>query len=150
MNASDGATGATDEPGSSLDCCGLVPVLPASAQAAQSFALQFLYKADANQDGNITRQELKQFRTTQFARADRDDDGVISLKDVPSRYQGKVKDKFGNSEIIAAFDTNRDRQVSRQEFENGPTLIFDRADADHDGTVTQSELITARTASAGG
>jgi hypothetical protein len=123
--------------------------LPASAQEGD-LGLRFLYKADANQDGNITRKELKDFRDSQFARADRDGDGMISLKDVPSRYQGKAKNAFQNSEVIAAFDSNGDRQVSRKELEEGPTVIFDKADGDRDGTVTQSELIAARTAAAGG
>jgi Ca2+-binding EF-hand superfamily protein len=128
-----------------LCCAGM----PASAQAAHDLGLQFLYKADANQDGNITKQELRDFRSTGFNRADRDHDGVISLKDVPSRYQSRMKSRFESGEAIAAFDANGDKQVSRGEFETGPTLVFDRADADKDGTVTQSELVAARTASGG-
>jgi Ca2+-binding EF-hand superfamily protein len=131
--------------------CGCVS-LPAVAQTASEQAadlgLQFLHKADANADGDITRQELRNFRSRAFPRADRDGDGFISLKDVPSRYHDRAKDKLENSKVIAAFDANDDRQVSRSEFEEGPTLVFDHADADKDGTVTQSELIAARTATA--
>ena len=117
--------------------------LPAGAQTP-TFAFRLLSKADANGDGDVTRQELKSFRSKEFHRLDRNGDGVVSLADVPARFKGKVKDKFDSSEIITAFDADGDKRVSRHEFENGPTLIFDRADANHDGTVSQSELVEAR------
>ena len=43
-------------------------------------------------------------------------------------------------------DTNNDGAISQAEFTAGALKMFDAADADHNGTVTQAERQTAREA----
>jgi Ca2+-binding EF-hand superfamily protein len=45
--------------------------------------------------------------------------------------------------MTVQFDANRDGKVSRDEFVGGPTLVFDRADANHDGVLTTGEIDAA-------
>jgi Ca2+-binding EF-hand superfamily protein len=98
-------------------------------------------QADTNNDGIVTRPELIDWRKANFARFDRNRDGVLSDADIPA---------FGRGTAIAApfdtmksqFDANRDGRVTRDEFVNAPTLLFDAADANHDNQLTPTERST--------
>ncbi len=41
-------------------------------------------------------------------------------------------------------DKNNDGRVSREEFTNTPPILFDRADANGDGKIDQTELAAAK------
>ena len=45
---------------------------------------------------------------------------------------------------IAAADGNRDGKVTREEMKASPMPVFDRADTDNDGAVSQAELAVVR------
>ncbi len=104
--------------------------------------LDRLRGADANHDGNITRAELISYRAANFARIDRNGDGFLTDDDIPYFLRGRNAPVDINA-LKAQFDANKDGKVSRDEFVNGPTLLFDRADANHDGILTRAELDAA-------
>lgn len=114
-------------------------VLTATAQSIDRIA-RLIQATDANDDGDVTQDEFKAFRAKQFPRLDRNKDGAVSVNDVPERLQNRVRDKIENGDVIAGFDLDGDKKVTRQEFENGPTKIFDSYDADKNGVITKAEF----------
>jgi Ca2+-binding EF-hand superfamily protein len=118
---------------------GFPAALVATAQTVDRVA-RLIQAADANADGDVTKAEFQAFRARQFSRLDRNRDGAISVSDVPARLQKRVRDKLETEDVIAGFDLDGDKKVSRQEFEKGPTKIFDTYDTDADGVITRAEF----------
>jgi Ca2+-binding EF-hand superfamily protein len=114
----------------------------AANQATDRSLLERMGQADTNRDGNVTRPELLTYRSANFTRFDRNRDGSLSTDDVPAFLRGRASPVDFNA-LLVQFDVNRDNRVSRSEFVDGPTALFDRADANRDGTLTQSERNTA-------
>ena len=113
--------------------------LVATAQTIDRVA-RLIQAADANNDGDVTKDEFHAFRAKQFPRLDRNKDGMISVADVPERLQNRMRDKVENGDVIAGFDLDGDKQVSRKEFEGGPTKIFDNYDTDRNGVISKAEF----------
>lgn len=114
----------------------------ATAANPNAAMLSRLDGADANRDGAISKPELIAFRSTNFARLDRDDNGVLTRSDIPA-FVSRINPNLNFDSLMAQFDANRDGKVSRDEFVNGPTVIFDAADANRDGLLTTEERQTA-------
>jgi Ca2+-binding EF-hand superfamily protein len=145
----------------------LLSALVAAASAAPSQAQgkrdpgELLNRADLNSDGKITRSEFIQGRGQLFARFDRNRDGYLNRDDAPKRgfaggRGGMLRGRNGGGgagerlqQAMQALDTNDDRRISRAEFVDGPTLIFDRADRDRNGIIDHVER-TEFSAAAGG
>lgn len=99
-------------------------------------------EADLNRDGVVTRAELITWRTANFTRFDRNQDGVLSDADIPGFV--RMTPMAGQFEMLKAqFDVNRDGKVTRDEFVNRPTTLFDLADANHDNQLTKAEIDAA-------
>lgn len=117
-------------------------VVPTASQpfagGSPEFAEQ-LKAADVNHDGKVSRAELVSYRTTQWSRFDRNEDGFFSRDDLP----GFVQDRWNGEKLVQlrrAYDRNGDDRISRTEFVSGPTPAFDAADTNGDGLVGQREL----------
>jgi Ca2+-binding EF-hand superfamily protein len=103
-----------------------------------------LARADANNDGNITRDEFLARPTQMFERLDADNDGVISEAERPQRRERGERQARGERRERPNFDANNDRQISRDEFAAMGASMFDRLDANNDGRVTRAEAEAAR------
>lgn len=115
---------------------------PLLAQASDGMMLSRMRAADTNRDGVITKPEMLSFRAANFSRIDRNGNGFLAEDDIPALLRGRS----GLIDIAAMktqFDANRDGQVSRDEFVNGPTLVFDRADSDRNGQLISAEIDAA-------
>ncbi|MBV8687457.1 MAG: EF-hand domain-containing protein [Alphaproteobacteria bacterium] len=132
-------------------------------------------QADADHDGFVTRDEVQargaaradrfegrrgQGREALFARLDADRDGVLSREefDAPrgslrggarrERAPGAMMRGGGGfrARIFAALDGDGDGRVSLREAQSRALRLFERADANRDGTVTPDERRAARQA----
>jgi hypothetical protein len=114
----------------------------ALAQGREGPAIE---QADANHDGKVTKQEYIDARTAQFSRMDRNGDGFIDNAD--SR-EGADQSERGRraATVRGRIDSNGDGKVSKEEFVNAPTMVFDKFDADKNGELDAKELEAARSA----
>lgn len=126
-----------------LSAC-LVVMAASTAQAASRTPGAALDKADANHDGYITRDEFKASRAAQFARLDRNDDGVVSLSEFPRLAKSSRPKARKLKTVISHADHDGDGRVTRAEFVDGPSPLFDRADGDHDGRLSRDEVTAVR------
>lgn len=103
-----------------------------------------LSRADANSDGNITRDEFLARPTQMFDRLDANNDGVISEAERPQRRERGERPARGERAERPNFDANNDSQISREEFAAMGARMFERLDANSDGRVTRAEAEAAR------
>jgi Ca2+-binding EF-hand superfamily protein len=101
---------------------------------------RILDSADANGDGVITREEFHAARERAFSRLDRNGDGCIDNDDAPSRPGARRAAKDRLAQLVAQFDKDGDGRISKAEFVDGPTPLFDRADTDHNGELSRAEV----------
>jgi Ca2+-binding EF-hand superfamily protein len=123
---------------------------PAECKAASNNAvlLEQLEGADSNKDGYISKAELKNFRAANFARLDRNKDGVLMRSDIPAMAK-RLRPEVDFDRLLKQFDANKDNKVSRSEFVDGPTTIFDSADSNKDGLLSKAERTAAVKAARG-
>lgn len=119
---------------------------PSTAQMMRHGGEGMFERADANSDGSVTKEELIAARGQQFARFDRNSDGFLDSNDVPKRVAERRKQNGGAQTHGGQFDTDGDGKVSKDEFINGPTLMFDRADTDKNNVLDAKELAAAKEA----
>ena len=103
-------------------------------------------RSDLNKDGTITREEFLTARADHFTKRDRNSDGYIDSNDVPKRLAARRQQKGGGDFMVGQFDADGDGKVAKQEFINGPTLIFDRSDTNKDNVLDATELAAAKKA----
>jgi hypothetical protein len=103
-----------------------------------------LEQADANHDGKVTKQEYIDARAAQFARMDRNGDGFIDAADM--REDANERGQRAAAALRGRIDSNGDGKISKEEFVNAPTMVFDKFDANKDGVLDATELEAARTA----
>ncbi|MDV6332899.1 EF-hand domain-containing protein [Asticcacaulis sp. 201] len=115
---------------------------PAATPAQIEQVVSRAMEADANHDGMLTRAEWQTWRATQFARLDRNGDGYLTDADVPAIAAGQMVPKIQAAR--AALDANHDGRISRDEFVNGPMLVFDQIDLDHNEIIDGREIEQAK------
>ncbi len=117
--------------------CAVAPAMaqPTATPDQMKRMLDAAAKADASHDGFLTRAEWLNYRGQQFARFDRNHDGILSAADAPPIVGTSMI-----AEALRMFDTNHDGQVSHDEFVTGPTPAFESADIDHNGVIDPYEM----------
>lgn len=113
--------------------------LTGSASARERLdPVEMLEKSDANRDGAISRAEFIDARRARFAKMDRNRDGYFSDDDLPRMVRKRAGEKVDR--VVQALDSNRDGRLSRVEFVDGPTRLFDLGDADRNGLIDRYEM----------
>jgi Ca2+-binding EF-hand superfamily protein len=123
-----------------------------SAQLDSAFAA-----ADKNHDGNLSVGEMQELQNSelqtvqtalrnrvqaQFKALDTNKDGQLSLAEF-SAATPSVKVNETPQQLIQNLDTNKDGKVSADEFKAPRIANFNKADLNHDGTVTPAEMQAA-------
>jgi Ca2+-binding EF-hand superfamily protein len=144
---------------------------PAQPQAAAQAAPQTMNKADflkqvdarfaaidTNRDGSISKDEVAAMQAKALAEAqaneqkqleasfkklDTNKDNALSLAEFRAAAP-PLRARQTADQMLAELDTNKDGKVTSAEYRNGPLAGFDKADANHDGTLTAQELAAAR------
>jgi len=117
----------------------------AIAQPAKPDLTQLLARADSNGDGIVTKAEFTEARAKMFDRLDRNHDGYLSKDDKPRFSLRKSENGNRLQQMVLMLDKDGDGRISRDEFVNSPSLLFERADTNHDGAVDAAELAAFRT-----
>jgi Ca2+-binding EF-hand superfamily protein len=114
--------------------------------------------ADANHDGFVTRNEIESMQTKElqslkaaqqqrlqeeFKKLDTDKNGSISLAEFSA--VARPLPPVQPDAPITQLDTNKDGKIGRDEYRAPKLASFDKADANHDGTLTVQELQAAAT-----
>jgi hypothetical protein len=125
-----------------------------SAQVDAAFAT-----ADKNHDGNLSLAELQELQNSeletvqaalrarveaQFKALDTNKDGQLSLAEF-SVATPNVKVNETPQQVLEKFDANKDGKVTAEEFRAPRIAAFNKADLNHDGTLTPAELQAAST-----
>jgi Ca2+-binding EF-hand superfamily protein len=110
-----------------------------SCSASAETVGAMLKGADADRDGTVTRKEIIAFRAKRFQSLDRDGDGSLSSNDIPA-FVSMTSRGAELKKLISDFDADANGRVSLEEFVNGPTVLFDRADQNGDGALSPNEL----------
>jgi hypothetical protein len=110
---------------------------PASAQTPKVSAF------DLDGDGRITRTEFISGRDARFNKFDRNGDRAVSAQDFPPNMAGRPLAALVGR-MMAQADANKDGRVTRDELGTSGTPFFEKADADGNGVVEQSEVARFR------
>lgn len=119
-----------------------LPAPDGSSQEAAERRAALLEGADANGDGLLTKLELEAHLSSLFGRMDRNDDGVVSMKDAPRFARQRFQEKVGP--IIARTDSNGDDAMSYDEFSAAPLSRFAELDKGDTGAVDIDAMIGDR------
>lgn len=117
-------------------------LVPAVALQAQRLSID---NTDTNRDGRITRDEYVSSRERQFREFDKNGDGVVSSTDF-SHYPTYRRALRKIDRMLATLDADGDGTVSHDDIVAAGTPLFDRADADGNGSLDQGEIASLRKA----
>jgi len=101
-------------------------------------------RLDSDCDGKVTQSEWMASRERLFERLDANGDGIVTAEERDSaRARLERLCRTMQSRVQALFsqaDANGDVRLSRDELMHAPRPMMERADSDHDGTLTRAEL----------
>ncbi len=102
---------------------------------------------DADGSGEITIEEMTNFRATRFSQSDGNSDGLLSRDEMIAAGQARVLERV--DAMIERFDANKDGSLSLDEMpsprnENRAGQMFERLDQDSSGGISQAEFDEAR------
>ncbi len=113
---------------------------------------------DSNRDGALSKQEIAAMQSkaladaaaaeqkqveADFKKLDTNNDGSLSLAEFKAAAPA-IRVRQTADQMLAELDSNKDGKVTAAEYRAGPLANFDKADANHDGTLTAQELASAR------
>jgi Ca2+-binding EF-hand superfamily protein len=120
---------------------------------------QLLKNMDSNEDGKLSKSELKGPLNNQFEKADTDEDGFVTKEEFENFPRPKRKGKMGKrnsdnpfarvndrqkrpsfEQVANGIDTNKDGKISKTEAKGPLSNHFVKVDADNDGFITKTEF----------
>lgn len=122
---------------------GLLLSMPTSHSAEGFLALY-----DTNGDGKVSRAEYDEGRANQFARSDRNRDGVLDRGEYADEYRARIDarvaelDKREDRQAHVRFgvlDADKDGRMNFAEYQASGKRLFDHADRNRDGVVDAAD-----------
>ena len=111
-----------------------------------------LEEVDANQDGNITKDELSAHRAERFYSADTNGDNLVSPEEFEAFTLAEREQKQAErrAKRFERLDANGDGLITAEEHDAAAAermeRMFDRVDTDGDGVITEAEREAAKEA----
>jgi len=103
-----------------------------------------LDRMDADNDGSVTREEFVSARGEMFTKRDQNADGYLDSADFGKRAARKARAGKKMAHMKDRLDTDNDGKISRDEFMNAGTPLFDQADDDGNDVLDPAELESAK------
>ncbi len=109
-----------------------------------------LEAVDANQDGNITKDEIAAHRADKFHSADTNGDNLVSADEFEAFAEAgrERKREERKAKRFAKLDANGDGMITAEEHASAADermdRMFDRIDSDGDGVITEAEREAAK------
>lgn len=100
----------------------------------------FLAGLDVDRDTRISRTEIRDGAAESFAKSDTDESAHLS----PIEFSDWSRTNLGTDESVPSrlhFDLDQDGRISLSEFDTTFDQIFQRLDANRDGTLERAELL---------
>ncbi|MEO1028966.1 MAG: EF-hand domain-containing protein [Pseudomonadota bacterium] len=103
-----------------------------------------LERLDTDKDGRISREEATAENQSRFAEADTNGDGGLSLDEMITLQEQRRAERQAKMQErrFSRMDQDGDGLVSIEEFSRPANRMFERADLDENGVVTETELRT--------
>jgi hypothetical protein len=124
----------------------------AKSQPHQDRASRLLRSVDKDNDETISLDEAKSHATASFDRLDKDHDGTLTLQEYQAPLRARL-DRANDAQrtrleralklretIFRTVNTDKDDTVDKNEWLAEVEKRFQKADPDHDGTVSVEEL----------
>ncbi len=120
---------------------------PAMAQDGRGFGPGMVFsELDLDGDGALTLQEMQGAAEGRWARADADDDGLVTRDELIAQAMAQAETRI--DQMFERADTDGDGAISTAEIEAMREArrvarmerMFERVDADGDGNVTEAEF----------
>ena len=99
---------------------------------------RFLQRFDANNDGKVTQEEINTVKSEQFAKYDKDGNGVLSLEEWQAMRQDRMKER--QAQGFSRHDANGDGGISKEEFLAKSNRWMERMDHNGDHMIDQDEM----------
>ena len=145
--------------GAALAQGGQAPAQDLTRSAAQERAAKAFERIDANEDGKLDTADREARQKARFDRIDANSDGSVSFAEFSATHAkpegerakrgGRDGHRMGMRGMRGDADANSDGTLTQSEFTAAALARFDAADADNDGTVTAAERKAQRDAMRG-
>ncbi|MCD7098086.1 EF-hand domain-containing protein [Stenotrophomonas sp. MMGLT7] len=140
-----------DKPGNAHDAAGAArsdrrPGLLAMPTSHSAEGFLALY--DGNGDGKVDKAEYDRDRDAQFARSDRNRDGVLDQDEYLAEYEERLDRRIATLDQgedkqahvrFGVLDADKDGAMTFAEYQASGKRTFDMADRNHDGTVDEAD-----------
>ena len=123
----------------------------ATAQPVVAAAATEFKAMDTNSDGKVTREEHAAGARAMFEKMDANHDGKVTAAEMDAAHRTIAGGDAGKNELsaaekIKAVDQDSDGVLTAAEHAQASRAMFDKMDANHDGTLTVEEMATGHAA----
>jgi len=104
--------------------------------------MRMLAKADKNNDGEVTTDEIREMRAKRFKHFDTNEDGIVTREEVEKHVRERIERRVmrRTEKMFRRFDKDRNGEVTKDEFDRHALERFSWHDFNDDGKLSGDEL----------